>query len=64
MNAKEANKISIITYLDQMGIRPSKVKAGYCFYYSPYREESTPSFKVSPSKNLWVDFGDGNAGGR
>ncbi|AEL26976.1 toprim domain-containing protein [Cyclobacterium marinum] len=63
MNAKEANKISIITYLDQLGIRPSKVKAGYCFYYSPYREESTPSFKVSPSKNLWVDFGDGNAGG-
>jgi hypothetical protein len=63
MNAKEANKISIITYLDQLGIRPSKVKAGYCFYYSPYREEKTPSFKVHPIKNLWVDFGDGNAGG-
>ncbi|SHN22968.1 CHC2 zinc finger [Cyclobacterium lianum] len=63
MNAKEANKISIVTYLDQMGIKPSKVKAGYCFYYSPYREEKTPSFKVHPIKNLWVDFGDGNAGG-
>ncbi|SHM88597.1 Toprim-like [Cyclobacterium lianum] len=63
MNAKEANKISIVTYLDQLGIKPSKVKAGYCFYYSPYREERTPSFKVHPIKNLWVDFGDGNAGG-
>ncbi|MBD3631281.1 toprim domain-containing protein [Cyclobacterium sp.] len=63
MNAKEANKISIVTYLDQIGIRPSKVKAGYCFYLSPYREEKTPSFKVHPVKNLWVDFGDGNAGG-
>jgi|GEM_PF-3334742 len=30
MNAKEANKISIVTYLDQLGISPSKVKAGYC----------------------------------
>ena len=63
MNAKEANKISIVTYPDQLGIRPSKVKAGYCFYHSPYREERTPSFKVHPSKNLWVDYGDGNAGG-
>lgn len=63
MNAKEANKISIVTYLDQMGIRPSKVKAGYCFYLSPYRVEKTPSFKVHPIKNLWVDFGDGNSGG-
>ncbi|WP_439481614.1 toprim domain-containing protein [Cyclobacterium plantarum] len=63
MNAKEANKISIVTYLDQLGIKPSKVKAGYCFYLSPYREEKTPSFKVHPNKNLWVDFGDGNAGG-
>lgn len=63
MNAKEANKISIVTYLDQLGIKPSKVKAGYCFYLSPYREEKTPSFKVHPIKNLWVDFGDGNAGG-
>lgn len=63
MNAKEANRISIVTYLDQMGIKPSKVKAGYCFYLSPYREEKTPSFKVDPIKNLWVDFGDGNNGG-
>lgn len=63
MNAKEANSISIITFLDQIGIRPSKVKAGYCFYLSPYRDEKTPSFKVDPIKNLWVDFGDGNTGG-
>src|SRR5690554_1911396 len=63
MNAKQANRISIVTYLDQLGIRPSKVKAGYCFYLSPYREEKTPSFKVDPVKNLWVDFGDGNTGG-
>lgn len=63
MNAKEANKISIVTYLDQLGIRPAKAKAGYCFYLSPYRDEKTPSFKVDPVKNLWVDFGDGNNGG-
>ncbi|MEX2569224.1 MAG: transposase, partial [Cyclobacteriaceae bacterium] len=63
MNAKEADSISIVTFLDQMGIRPSKVKAGYCFYLFPYRDEKTPSFKVDPIKNLWVDIGDGNTGG-
>jgi hypothetical protein len=63
MNAKEANMISIVAYLNHLGFEPTVVKPGYCFYYSPYRTENTPSFKVSPAKNLWVDYGDGNAGG-
>ncbi|WP_114751931.1 toprim domain-containing protein [Pleomorphovibrio marinus] len=63
MNANEANSLSIVDYLGQKGFRPSQVKPGYCFYLSPYREEMTPSFKVNLIKNLWVDFGDANAGG-
>lgn len=63
MNAKEANKTPIPSYLNRLGIKPSKVKGDSLFYLSPYREENTPSFKVSNAKNLWVDYGDGNAGG-
>ncbi len=63
MNANEANKFPIIDYLARMGISPKQVKPGYCFFISPYREENTPSFKVNLDRNLWVDFGDNNAGG-
>jgi DNA primase len=29
---------------------------------SPYREETTASFKVNRSMNRWYDFGDGKGG--
>jgi hypothetical protein len=63
MNAKEANQIPISSYLKHLGINPSRIKGNCCFYASPYRNENTPSFKVHLEKNLWVDYGDGNAGG-
>lgn len=31
-------------------------------YYSPFREESNPSFSVKPKDNLWMDFGTGEGG--
>lgn len=33
------------------------------FLFSPFREESTPSFHISPSGRGWKDFGDGSGGG-
>jgi DNA primase len=41
----------------------TKIRVNCCFYASPYRNEITPAFKVNLEKNIWVDFGDGNAGG-
>lgn len=56
MHASEANWISIETYLDQLGIRPGKLKAGYCLYLSPYPEERTLSFieKTSSKTSGWI----------
>ncbi len=31
-------------------------------YYSPFREERTPSMHVSKSENIWMDFGSGEGG--
>lgn len=63
MNAKEANQFPIGSYLAYLGHKPSKNLGSYSLYLSPYRNENTPSFKVSHSKNLWVDYGDSNCGG-
>lgn len=63
MNTKEANQFPISSYLANLGHKPSKNLGSYSLYLSPYRNENTPSFKVSHTKNLWVDYGDGNCGG-
>src|SRR5690554_2985225 len=63
MNTKVANKFPISSYLAYLGYRPSRNLGSYSLYLSPYKNENTPSFKVSHTKNLWVDYGDGNCGG-
>ena len=62
MNASQANQISIVKYLETQGIRPAKTYRNYSLYRSPFRDESTPSMKVSHRENLWVDYGEGNGG--
>lgn len=63
MNAKQANRISIRNYLISIGISPVRNNKSSSFYLAPYREEKTPSLKVSHDQNLWVDFGNDNKGG-
>ena len=63
MNAKQANQVSIKSYLESIGVSPSRSHKNYSLYRSPYRVDSSPSLKVSHSENLWIDFGDGNTGG-
>ena len=63
MNAKQANRISIRNYLISIGINPVSSNKSSSFYLAPYREEKTPSLKVSHEQNLWVDFGNDNKGG-
>lgn len=33
------------------------VKEGGVWYKSPFRHEKTPSFRIYPQKNVWIDFG-------
>ncbi|WP_297338386.1 hypothetical protein [Algoriphagus sp.] len=63
MNCKQANQISILEYLSTIGIHPAKNLGSYSIYFSPFREEKTPSFKVDHKCNLWIDFGNNNDGG-
>lgn len=64
MNAKEAKQVSIEGILSKFGYEPSKEKKSgdELWYCSPFREEKTPSFKVSVSKNLFYDYGEGRGG--
>lgn len=50
-------EVSIVSYLASIGHRPTKESAGELQYYSPLRNESTPSFFVNPDKNVFNDFG-------
>lgn len=56
MNIEQSKKLSIIDFLDKEGIKPAKTKGSSCWYLSPFRNEHTPSFKVSKKENLWYDF--------
>jgi DNA primase len=58
----EAKQIPIIDYLDKFGIMPIKISGNDYWYFSPFRDERTPSFKVNIKKNLWYDHGLGEGG--
>ncbi|WP_405371010.1 toprim domain-containing protein [Nonlabens sp. Asnod2-A12] len=62
MNCKEAKNISIIHYLSSIGLKPEKDTDNESWYLSPFRTESTASFKVDHMKNLYYDFGEGIGG--
>ncbi|MFI3320121.1 MAG: toprim domain-containing protein [Rikenellaceae bacterium] len=54
--------ISIKSFLASRNINPKTERGRVGLYLSPLRPESTPSFKVDYSQNLWYDFG-ANVGG-
>jgi hypothetical protein len=62
MNIQEAKNIVLADYLQSLGIVPCKKQGATIWYYSPFREESEPSFKVNPARNEWYDFGLGRGG--
>jgi hypothetical protein len=53
----QIKQISIADYLAERGIEPVNIKGDELWYYSPIREESKPSFRVSKSRNTFMDFG-------
>lgn len=62
MTTEQAKQLDIVIYLEHQNIRPVKVTGHQYWYYSPFREERTPSFKVNRLFNLWYDFGENKGG--
>ncbi len=63
MNCKTINEqIKMIDYLAQKNINPIKIKNYDYWYFSPFRNENTASFKVDISTNRFYDFGEGIGG--
>ena len=62
MEIQNIKQISITDYLQQQGYVPARVQGINYWYYSPLRNESTPSFKVNTERNQWYDFGSGEHG--
>lgn len=62
MEIQHIKQIAITDYLQQQGYTPARVQGIHYWYYSPLRNESTPSFKVNIERNLWYDFGSGEHG--
>lgn len=62
MNIEHIKSLSLKDYLANKGHYPVKEYTTYGMYRSPFREESSPSFKVDYRANLWYDFGCGEGG--
>jgi hypothetical protein len=62
MNIEKARTIPMSEILSKIGLQPAKKKHNDYWYYSPFRNEKTPSFHVNVAKNVWYDFGEGEGG--
>ena len=58
---QELISISIVEILAYYGKSLARTKTG--MYYSPFRDEKTPSFHIDEAANTWYDFGTHEGGG-
>ena len=58
---KLLHSISIIEIMAHYGKRLEHTRSG--LYYSPFRDERTPSFQIDEAKNTWYDYGTSEGGG-
>lgn len=63
MNSTQANAIPLEELLGKYGQEPARRYGGYLMYSSPFRRDSTPSFRVDLNTNKWKDFGEDSSGG-
>ena len=57
---KQLHSISIIEIMAHYGKRLDHTRSG--LYYSPFRDETNPSFHIDERKNSWYDYGTGEGG--
>ena len=62
LTCAEANDKDLVEYLSSLGFKPARIIHADYWYYSPFRDEQTPSFKVNRNKNVWYDHGEGTGG--
>lgn len=62
MTIEEIKSVSIVQFLESQGYHHVYILKENYWYLSPFRTEASPSFNVSPKKNLWNDFGAGEGG--
>lgn len=55
------HSISVLEIMARMGKSLEHDRSG--MYYSPFRDESTPSFHIDEPTNRWYDFGTSEGGG-
>lgn len=53
---------SIVEFLQRLGFSPVRRRANEVWFNAPYRNETSPSFRVNLDKSLWFDFGLGRGG--
>ena len=58
---KQLHSISIIEIMAHYGKRLEHTRSG--LYYSPFRDERTPSFQIDEANNTWYDYGTSEGGG-
>jgi hypothetical protein len=54
MTISEVKNIPIADYLQSIGITPCKRQGNNLWYYSPFRQETEPSFKVNLARNEYL----------
>lgn len=58
---QKLQSISIVEIMARMGKKLDHDRSG--LYYSPFRDESAPSFHIDEPTNRWYDFGTAEGGG-
>lgn len=53
----KAKSVPIVAVLASRNITNPKIKGSELVFNSPFRNDSTPSFSVDTTKNIWLDFG-------
>ena len=57
---KQLHSISIIEIMAHYGKRLDHTRSG--LYFSPFRDETNPSFHINERQNSWYDYGTGEGG--
>lgn len=62
MKISDLKQLSIIDYLQSLGLEPVKSSGKELVYYSPKTNEKSPSFFVNPNKNVFFDYSSNESG--
>jgi 5S rRNA maturation endonuclease (ribonuclease M5) len=62
LNSNQAKQIPLSRILERLGHTPHHEVRGELWYFSPFRKESNPSFKINQQRNIWNDYGEGVGG--